>query len=78
MRLIGYFRRIRLVPRNKNGRVIIDEYFDDPGIVKKAEFSDDGTKIIITRICPNGHPKPKEIDTGEYSFTGSSPCPTPE
>ncbi len=56
MSLIGYFRRIRLVPINNNGRVIIDEYFDDPGIVKRAEFSDDGTKIIITRICPNGSP----------------------
>lgn len=68
MILIGYFRIVKLIPKKDNGGMVIEEYLNEPGIIKKAEFSDDGTKIIINRICPNEYHEPKEINIADYSL----------
>lgn len=70
-----FFRKFQLRPKEGSQKEIINEFFEDPGIIKQVEILDG--KIIVRRICPYGHPSPITFNADEFSIVGRE-CPPPE
>lgn len=72
---VMFFSKVELIPHNGNGESIIKDFSEDPGILKKVEFLDG--QIIVSRICPHGHHKPRKFRASDYHVSGIA-CASPE
>lgn len=69
MENVMFFSVFDLVPNDNNGKEIIKEFSEEPGIPKKVEFSNG--EIIVSRICPYGHHQPRKFSALDYHISGT-------